>query len=424
MHSDPLDDSGVGKRGASFGEFLVAQGIIQTESLRQARDAQHSMGGRLDTVLLDLDVISESVLLDALGNFYATRTVSAAELARIPPEVVQMVSPRIAERLHAVPFRLDGRTLNVATLDPGDLLIEDELSLLTDCLVASFVTLEVRLFEALNRLYGVQPTIQVVSVVNRLRDEQPAPASEAQPSPPTPVPPGEEVPEPAPSSATEFLPSIDGRPGTSEQPLVLEISQEDLDQFPSLRTESAGEKVGEPKLHARAPDRPQPAGPEERLQVASDALQNAEMREDIADALLGFCAPILRRRLLLAVRDDIVIGWRGEGEGIDETAIRSIAIPLAEPSVFVGLTQGTEFWLGRLPKMPRNKDLVHGIGGVPPTECIILPLILRSKTVCFLYGDNVDDSVTGLPISQLRRLVAKASLAFQVYLLKSKIRNL
>jgi hypothetical protein len=33
-------------------------------------------------------------------------------------------------------------------------------------------------------------------------------------------------------------------------------------------------------------------------------------------------------------------------------------------------------------------------------------------------------SIGGLPISQLRRLVAKASLAFQVYLFKSKIRNL
>jgi hypothetical protein len=36
----------------------------------------------------------------------------------------------------------------------------------------------------------------------------------------------------------------------------------------------------------------------------------------------------------------------------------------------------------------------------------------------------VDDGVAGLPMADLRRLAAKASLAFQVYLMKSKIRNL
>ena len=85
---------------------------------------------------------------------------------------------------------------------------------------------------------------------------------------------------------------------------------------------------------------------------------------------------------------------------------------------------GMDFWLGPLPRMQRNQDLVRGLGGKPPADCIILPLIVRGKTVCFLYGDNHDQPVSGLPITELRRLVAKASLAFQVYILKGKIRNL
>ena len=47
---------------------------------------------------------------------------------------------------------------------------------------------------------------------------------------------------------------------------------------------------------------------------------------------------------------------------------------------------------------------------------------MKSKIVCFLYGDNLDRGVAGAPMALLRRLIAKASLAFQVYLLKSKIR--
>jgi hypothetical protein len=51
-------------------------------------------------------------------------------------------------------------------------------------------------------------------------------------------------------------------------------------------------------------------------------------------------------------------------------------------------------------------------------------VVVRQKTVCFLYYDNADEGIGELPMADLRRLAAKASLAFQVYLLKSKIRNL
>jgi hypothetical protein len=69
-------------------------------------------------------------------------------------------------------------------------------------------------------------------------------------------------------------------------------------------------------------------------------------------------------------------------------------------------------------------DLVAGLGGTAPKDCFILPILVRDKTVCFLYCDNVEDGVGGLPMADLRRLTAKAGVAFQVYIMKSKIRTL
>jgi len=60
----------------------------------------------------------------------------------------------VATRLLVVPFRQEGKTISIATLSPGDLLIEDEIGLLTNCMVSTFVTLEVRLYETMARLYG------------------------------------------------------------------------------------------------------------------------------------------------------------------------------------------------------------------------------------------------------------------------------
>jgi hypothetical protein len=424
-----------------FGEFLVSEGLLGADSLRQARENQSIVNARLDTVLLDMRLMGEETLLAALGRYHETRTVSASELAAATPEAAQMISPRMAARYEIVPYRVDGTRLHVAMLDPDDLLVQDELNLLTGHLVSARVTLELRMYEALSRLYGTRPPATLVLVARRLAGERsarraqtppPAPPPATRPSRPAQRTPAAEITSVPPASPQPRPPG--SRPA---QPTELEISAEDLELFPSLRASSAGDPAEElPAAPAPMPEpppdtrlqtsgapvaEPSPAG---RLLRASVALQNAEMREDIADALLDFCASILRRRMMLIIRKGVILGWRGEGDDVDPTAVRAISIPVDEPSVFLNLIHGQSFWLGPLPPMARNQDLVLALGGDPPTQCVILPVTLRDKTVCFLYGDTPTDPAAGIPIAELRRLAAKAGLAFQVYILKSKIRTL
>lgn len=404
-----------------FGEYLVTEGILHAEGLRQALDTRRSAEGRLDTVLLDLGLVSETTLLSALGRYHSARTVSKTELAKVTPEVARMVSGRVATRLLVVPFRAEGKTLSIATINPGDLLIEDEIGLLTNCMVATFVTLEVRLFEAMARLYGVQPSIQIASVLKRLNDESTHRADTA------PVHSAGHAR--TPGRKLETGPVVDSspravasRPSRSpDDSLVLEISKEELDEFPSLagNVESEVEQVDDGAASGAEPE-----GPDERLAAAAVELQDAEMREDIGDALLDFSAPYLSRRLLLVVRRDKVVGWRGDGADIERDAVRKLSIPLDQPSVFTRLSDRTSYWLGQLPRLPADQSLIRALGGIPPSEAVILPLFVGAKPLGFLYGDNREKGVGEIPLAHLRRLMAKADLAFQVYLLKGKIRTL
>jgi hypothetical protein len=138
------------------------------------------------------------------------------------------------------------------------------------------------------------------------------------------------------------------------RPSELEISDEDLELFPSLRvkgeddtqesavlapSEPAVAPGSEPAAESRADGlagRSRRAGADDdlRLLQAASMLQNAEMRDDIADALLHFCGPLFKRRMLLTIQRESVVGWRGEGEGVDVTAVRAVAVPRDEPSVF------------------------------------------------------------------------------------------
>ncbi|MCW8985691.1 MAG: hypothetical protein OQK55_10135 [Thermoanaerobaculales bacterium] len=404
----------------AFGEWLVKQKLLRPDGLRRAMAIYRDTQSRLDTVILDLGLMGESNLLDALGRFHKTRTVSRAEFSAAEA-AAKMLSPRVAFRMQAVPFRVEGKTLSVATLNPGDLLVEDELALITGCMVASYVTLEMRLYEALNHLYGIPLSAQYTSLITRFDGEG---ADARGPVVAMPRVRLSKAEQEAAQERTWRPKEHTKRPAIRDE--ELEVSAEDLDLFPSLRTgegEGSVETPAPPVLRELVP----PAAdlePEERLAATAETLQHAEMRDDIADAVLGFCAPLFRRRLMLVVRKGTVMGWRGEGDGIDQEKLRRISIPLADPSVFVGLTQGTEFWLGPIPEMPRNMDFVAGLGGTAPKDCFILPVTVREKTVCFLYCDNVEDGVGGLPMADLRRLTAKAGLAFQVYIMKSKIRTL
>ncbi len=163
---------------------------------------------------------------------------------------------------------------------------------------------------------------------------------------------------------------------------------------------------------------------EEGLRQAAARLRDVEIRDDIADVLLAFCRPHFHRRLILVNRKHHIVGWRGDGDGVERDRLREIDIPAHDPSVFLGLTGTGSFWLGALPPLDANQILVGGLGGAPPKECVVLPVILRSRVVCYLYGDNLDAGVAGAPIAELRRLAAKAGLAFEVYILKNKLRML
>ena len=420
-----------------FGKWLVTQRLLSKDDLRRAENAQRGRMGRLDTEIIDLQLMSESATLDALGKFRQTRTVSGSELEYASPSAVRLLTPRIASRLGVVPFKLEGKTLSVATLSPGDLLVEDEIAQQTGCMVACFVALEIRFVEALNRHYQAPITARYVGLVRRLSGVREAVKE-------TPRRPSMDEMDAIPLSSPVSdapRPAVETRRSMAPQPAdALELSAEERDLFPSLRDEEAesaaeagaisGEvalvREGQPAAPAPPTQTAPPAeaeiGLEALLGAASHAMQIVEMRDDIADAMLGFCAPIFRRRMMLVQRGSTIMGWRGEGAGVDQQAVRAISIPVDEPSVFSGLLQGVDFWLGPLPTMPHNADLIMALGGPPPKDCYLMPVRVRDRVVCFLYGDNQDVGVGGVPLSELKRLAGKAGLAFQVYLLKGKIR--
>jgi len=417
---------------------LVREKLLSPDRARQAVEEAALSPYRLDTLCLLRGWVPEDALLDAVGRIFSSRTADRSALTRVPVRILSLVPARVAERFRIVPFRLEGKTLSVAALDPTDLLVEDELRLLTGSVIRSHASLEPRIHEALAAAYGVSiPPVMARWLSRTVRPSKPAAGS----------PPGHRSMPLSEKGRTTLRGASRTRTapnGPADTPDALELSSEELGEFPGLARLAATGDSGVVEAPPQAPSplvsgpEPEPPpvsppnraiddpgiDPEERLALASDALGRAEMRDDIADVLLAFCRPHFERRALFILRRDTIVGWRGEGRGVDSEVLRAVAIPASEPSVFQPLLHGTAFWLGPMASMPRNVELAMGLGDKPSGGCTIFPIHLKGRVVCFLWGDNLDAGLRGAPVPQLRRLAAKAGLAFETYLLRAKIRSL
>lgn len=479
-------------------------GKLQPDDLARALQLQSKVGDRLGTNLLELGLISEHELLAVLGRQRHTRTVSHQELQEIAPEVRTLIPSKLARRYNIVPFRRQGRTLYIAASDPGDALVEDEIALLTSCMVRTLIGLELRVQMALERCYGVKAPLRIEALARRLdraaaAPVEPAPAAaepadlpevlaeaadalpdldldldivpelsaaptlEASELVAAPVeaeaadaesPDAESADTESDASADDtaaFEPatsapatSVPGYVATGQHPPPAEavlhsVEIDDADRallYPETAPSEAviseaviSEAVGPESVTAEAIG-VQEASEERvddvltRLHTAGVALGRAEIRDEIGDVLLDFCAPYFQRRLLLIHRGERIIGWRGEGEGVAQGLVRALSIPADRPSVFFGLLQGAELWMGPLPTLEANQDLLQGLGGAAPADCAVFPIVLRQRVVCFLYLDNLQHGVAAGPVAEVRRLVRKAGVAFEVYILKNKIRVL
>jgi hypothetical protein len=64
--------------------------------------------------------------------------------------------------------------------------------------------------------------------------------------------------------------------------------------------------------------------------------------------------------------------------------------------------------------------MLAGIGGNPPSSALLLPLMLMGRVVAVVY---VEGGLTPLSsrIAHLQKIVGKASMAFEILILKNKI---
>jgi hypothetical protein len=443
-----------------LGDILTEETLITDEQRQRAAVRQARQRGRFGTALLEEEA-SEDVILHGLSVQHRVPGAAPEALEQIRADVLRLVPGRVAQRLHAVPFRKEGRSLSVAMRDPGDLPALDELASLTGFRIVPHAALEVRIYALLYRYYAADVEPRYLSAAAFLRETQSRPAADNDdPTIPTRLPRPKSrpelrvVPPPPPDLMTPYPQRSrrmdQGDPwqsGTELSPaaslavrarrMETEIFEDPLASLdPEPESMEFPHRIEEPLAEppkARSPEVDTTTTTFSSSSSSSDAadsvaedrlaarLADAKNRDDIADAVLEEAVHHVRRAALFIAHPDHVRGWASRPAS--PGGFSRLRLPDSEPSVFATLRNTEGFYVGPQPDLPGTASTLEALGSDGLGLVAVVPVNLKGKTVLYLYGEaESDDRPPSVPI--LKRLAAMAATALEIVLLKRRLGRL
>ena len=133
-------------------ELLLSRGLADAKTMERARRVAAESGQRLDSVLMQLGLVSERTIANCFSELLQ---VPLADPTRFPLEPIlpERLRPKFLRKARALPAAVRDGTLVLAMADPLDNFTLRAASVATGLPVAVEVALPIDLDAALNRLY-------------------------------------------------------------------------------------------------------------------------------------------------------------------------------------------------------------------------------------------------------------------------------
>lgn len=370
-----------------LGELLLKEKLITPEQLDEALKSQTIFGIKLGSALIELGFINDEQLCRFLSRKLGVPAVPPRIMATVPPEVLAMVPSELAGKYRVVPIRADGKKLALAMADPTDFKAIDEVAFVTGCVVVPHIVPDVRITSALSKNYQIRGDIRYIRIEGELANKRrlaPVTVTEKK---------AEKIEIPMLNDSGELL--------NIEIPLEFE----GFANLPGHEDELVQELSGV-----------------ERYSVDHLSLEfaSAKNRDQVANVFIKYLGQEFTVGALFIIRSNMAVGWRGiaAGKRIDE--LESLSIMLSKPSVMRDVLETRHFAMGTLIHTPENIQILKTLAVGSSTPLLVLPVVMLKKVVAVVVVSAEMDAL-GKRLQELQKLVHKASLAFEMLIIKNKI---
>ena len=154
-----------------IGQIFVDMGFITDEQLQLLLEEQQQQpGALLGKLAEDMALITDEQLAQALGEQMNMKVVSLGDNP-IPKDLLEKLTETMAQLYRVIPVRFDGNRLTVATCDPQNLTIQDELRTFLGLDIEMVVATEREIKAAIDRFYSSE-SLSVEKIVAELAADE------------------------------------------------------------------------------------------------------------------------------------------------------------------------------------------------------------------------------------------------------------
>jgi hypothetical protein len=412
-----------------LGEMLVETGSLTPIQLEEALKSQVIFGGRLGTNLIEMGYMDEDDLAAFLSKKMSIPCVTSEQMAQIPKDVITLIPKELARKYQIMPLALVKKRLTLAMLDPSDLALLDEISFVTGYVIVPRITPEVMLVLALEKYYGIRPDKRFVQFVETTRGRTKKKTSPARGDKTKSAPPPVDAPKKTKEENIDVIdqmlpPEATDKTGQARiEPAMAKVVAIDSFVVEPVAVEQALREPAAPVTGPEPASEATPAAVEAVKSVAEtfeERLSEARDREDIADILVSRFDREFDRVVLFMIKGKTTLRWRALRNGQPIDAEPEPGISLKAPSLLKVVTDGKSYFLGAIPDSAENREVIHALGGAPPSSALLVPLTLMGRVVAVLFVEGGKEPLVSR-IADLQKIMGKAAMAFEILILKNKI---
>lgn len=367
-----------------LGELLLKEKMVTPGQLEEALKNQVIYGIRLGSSLVEMGYVGEDALAQLLSKKLGVPCVGRKELASVPKELIRDFPLRLVEAHHVVPLKLEGNRLSLAMADPTDFKAIEDIGFVTGHIVLPYIAPDVQISWALDKYYRLssgQVRYQMAAEQRRRTSTSEA-AKTATITIPTFTETGELLNVTIPAEFEGFAHLFDDVQGDTCQ-VQVDVSRYTVDRL-SL------DFVG------------------------------ARTRDDVANVFINYLGQEFSAGALFIVRGSRAVGWRAVSGGDRVTGFADLNLLLSKPSVLRDVVESRTYSMGALINTYENRQIIKVLNIRSETSLLVLPVVMLNKVVAVVLV-TVDMDTMGRRLAELQKLVRKASLAFEMLIIKNKI---
>ncbi len=157
-------------RRMSLGDVLLKEGFATEEDLKRAKEYQRKEGGKLADILVKLEIISEEQLVIGFSKQLGIPHIKLRNY-KLDPEIIRILPIKVIRKEKVIPLNKSGENLTIATSDPLDVLLIDDLRARTGYNIQIIVTTSTEIEQIIDDYYATLATKDLDDLIEKSGEE-------------------------------------------------------------------------------------------------------------------------------------------------------------------------------------------------------------------------------------------------------------